>query len=136
MNHHDAPCNISPREVKVIHDIFFLDNRIASIERLDTHQPMPILEIEPEEIMLFFGRERKRRRLVSIRRIPVYLTYAILAAEDSRFYLHHGVDPRGMLRALYTNIRHGEVRQGWFNADATACKKLFPDAGTDITPEI
>ena len=42
--------------------IVFQDNRIASIERLDTHQHVPILEIEPEEIMLFFGREQERRQ--------------------------------------------------------------------------
>ncbi|MBN2515245.1 MAG: PBP1A family penicillin-binding protein [Deltaproteobacteria bacterium] len=109
--------------------IAFLDNRIVSIERLDTHQLMPILEIEPEEIMLFFGRERERRRLVSIKQIPVYLTYAILAAEDSRFYLHHGVDPRGILRALYTNIRHGEVRQGGSTLTQQLAKNYF------LTPE-
>ena len=92
--------------------IVFSDNRIVSIERMDTNQQVPILEIEPEEIMLFFGRERERRQLVSINQVPVYLMYAVLAAEDSRFYQHHGVDPRGILRALYTNIRHGRVRQG------------------------
>jgi penicillin-binding protein 1B len=109
--------------------IAFLDNRIASIERLDTHQHVPILEIEPEEIMLFFGRERERRRLVSIRQVPVYLTYAVLAAEDSRFYLHHGIDPRGILRALYTNIRHGEVRQGGSTLTQQLAKNYF------LTPE-
>ncbi|MBT8489839.1 MAG: transglycosylase domain-containing protein, partial [Deltaproteobacteria bacterium] len=105
--------------------IAFLDNRIASIERLDTHQHVPILEIEPEEIMLFFGRERERRQLVSIKQVPIYLTYAVLAAEDSRFYLHHGVDPRGILRALYTNIRHGEVRQGGSTLTQQLAKNYF-----------
>ncbi len=36
---------------------------------------------------------------------------AIVAAEDVRFYQHHGVDARGVLRALTVN-RKGETRQG------------------------
>jgi len=109
--------------------IAFSDNQIVSIERMDTNQPAPILEIEPEEIMLFFGRERERRQLVSINQVPVYLMYAVLAAEDSRFYQHHGVDPRGILRALYANIRHGRVRQGGSTLTQQLAKNYF------LTPE-
>ena len=109
--------------------IVFQDNQIASIERLDTNQLVPILELEPEEIMLFFGRERERRQLVSINQVPVYLMYAVLAAEDSRFYQHHGVDPRGILRALYANIRHGRVRQGGSTLTQQLAKNYF------LTPE-
>jgi len=92
--------------------ISFWHDRIDSITRLDTGESLPILELEPEEIMLFFGPEREQRELVSIRQVPHHLKYAVLAAEDKRFYQHHGVDPRGIVRALYTNIRHQEVRQG------------------------
>ena len=109
--------------------IGFSDNQIVSIERMDTNQQVPILELEPEEIMLFFGRERERRQLVSINQVPVYLMYAVLAAEDSRFYQHHGVDPRGILRALYTNIRHGGVRQGGSTLTQQLAKNYF------LTPE-
>jgi len=109
--------------------IAFSDNQIVSIERMDTNQQVPILELEPEEIMLFFGRERERRQLVSINQVPVYLMYAVLAAEDSRFYQHHGVDPRGILRALYTNIRHGRVRQGGSTLTQQLAKNYF------LTPE-
>jgi len=92
---------------------------------MDTNQQMPILELEPEGIMLFFGREREQRRLVSIDQIPVYLIYAVLSAEDSRFCLHRGIDPRGILRALYTNIRRGEIRQGGSTLTQQLVKNYF-----------
>ncbi len=92
--------------------IRFWKDTIDSIIRLDTGESLPILELEPEEIMLFFGPEREQRELVSILQVPQHLLYAVLAAEDKRFYQHHGVDPRGIVRALYTNIRHQEIRQG------------------------
>lgn len=92
--------------------IRFWKDRIDSIIRLDTGESLPILELEPEEMMLFFGPEREQRELVSIHQVPQHLVDAVLAAEDKRFYQHHGMDPRGIVRALYTNLRHQEIRQG------------------------
>ena len=37
---------------------------------------------------------------------------AIVAAEDNRFYQHHGVDPKGVARAFVANARSGGVSQG------------------------
>ncbi|WP_074313856.1 transglycosylase domain-containing protein [Micromonospora cremea] len=37
---------------------------------------------------------------------------AIVAAEDSRFYQHHGVDPKGVARAFVANTRSNGVSQG------------------------
>ncbi|MBE7381362.1 MAG: transglycosylase domain-containing protein [Leptolyngbya sp. SIO1E4] len=41
-----------------------------------------------------------------------YLPKAVIASEDSRYYWHLGVDPIGIARALVTNIRGGEIREG------------------------
>ncbi|HEY9761410.1 MAG TPA: transglycosylase domain-containing protein [Trichocoleus sp.] len=41
-----------------------------------------------------------------------YLPKAVIASEDSRYYWHLGVDPIGTLRALVTNVRGGEIREG------------------------
>src|SRR3954447_2887063 len=37
---------------------------------------------------------------------------AFVAIEDRRFYRHWGIDPRGIGRAMYANMRGGGVRQG------------------------
>ena len=37
---------------------------------------------------------------------------AIVAAEDTRFYQHGGVDLRGVLRALVSDARSGGAAQG------------------------
>ena len=85
--------------------IVFKHDAIQSITRTDDKTEEPILELEPEEVMLFFGPEREQRRLVSIGHVPYHLTAAILAAEDNRYYDHHGLDPRGIARALWINLR-------------------------------
>ena len=99
--------------------------RIKSITRQDNGKSIPLLEIEPEEIMLFFGRERESRRLVSIQAVPEHLIHAVLAAEDHRFFQHWGIDPRGILRALITNLRHGAIRQGGSTITQQLAKNYF-----------
>jgi membrane carboxypeptidase/penicillin-binding protein len=43
---------------------------------------------------------------------PYQLTQAVVAAEDNRFYQHHGIDLYGMFRAALKNWRAGHIRQG------------------------
>lgn len=43
---------------------------------------------------------------VPITQVPQNLQNAFVAAEDVRFYEHHGIDPRGILRAAFSNIIH------------------------------
>ncbi len=42
----------------------------------------------------------ENRQSVSLSEVAPTMRQAIVAIEDSRFYEHHGVDPKGILRAL------------------------------------
>ncbi len=53
-----------------------------------------------------------RQRPVPLDEIPPALRQATIAIEDSSFYQNPGVDLRGILRALWTNLRSGEVVAG------------------------
>ncbi len=46
---------------------------------------------------------------VSISQVPQHLQNAFVAAEDVRFYEHHGIDPRGILRAVFSNVISGNA---------------------------
>ncbi len=105
--------------------IEFAQNTITSITRRDTGASLPLVEIEPEEIMLFFGLERERRQLVSIDQIPEHVIHAVLAAEDSRFFQHWGIDPYAILRAVAANLRHGGIRQGGSTITQQLAKNYF-----------
>jgi penicillin-binding protein 1A len=49
---------------------------------------------------------------VSFNKIPKDLQNAFVAAEDARFYQHMGIDPRGILRAVWSNISDHGVSEG------------------------
>ena len=104
-------------------------NTLSSISHLASGEAISILELEPEELMRFFGPEREQRRLISLTQVPVHVKRAFLAAEDTRFYRHHGLDPWGILRALYVDLRHGGLLQGGSTITQQLAKNYF------LTPE-
>jgi penicillin-binding protein 1B len=112
------------------------DNRIEAITRIDNADKVPILELEPEEIMQFFGDERERRHLIDIEQVPEHLVLAVLAAEDHRFFQHYGVDFRGILRALVTNLRHGAIRQGGSTLTQQLAKNYFLTPARTLTRKL
>ncbi|SHJ75326.1 transglycosylase domain-containing protein [Propionispora hippei] len=54
----------------------------------------------------------ENRLPVSINKIPKDLQNAFIATEDARFYQHIGVDPKGILRAVWANITNRGVSEG------------------------
>jgi len=52
----------------------------------------------------------ERRKVVPIEAIPKNLQNATVAFEDRRFYTHGGVDLQGIGRAIYSNIRHQDMK--------------------------
>jgi penicillin-binding protein 1A len=57
--------------------------------------------------------------------LPKYLPEAAVSVEDRRFWVHRGLDPWGMLRALLVNIRAGHVVQGGSTITQQVAKTLF-----------
>ncbi|MBO0869339.1 MAG: transglycosylase domain-containing protein [Micromonosporaceae bacterium] len=52
------------------------------------------------------------RRYTSLADTSPWIQEAIVAAEDARFYQHHGVDLHGTIRAFVANNQAGQVSQG------------------------
>ncbi len=52
------------------------------------------------------------RTVVPLAAIPVRVRQAVLAIEDARFYQHGALDLRGIARALVTDARSDQLRQG------------------------
>ncbi len=55
---------------------------------------------------------REYREPVPLAAISPALVDAVLAVEDRAFYQHHGLDLKGIARALFANLRHREWAQG------------------------
>lgn len=62
---------------------------------------------------------------ISADSIPKNLANAILATEDRRFYYHFGLDPIGLLRAMFVNLTHKGLVQGGSTITQQLAKNLF-----------
>jgi len=89
--------------------------------RYDLAQTFDLSELDDLEVasQIFDrnGRELGRifvqnRRPVPLEEVSKHFINALLAAEDSRFYDHDGVDYIGVARAIYLNFKSGEMNQG------------------------
>ncbi|HYH03998.1 MAG TPA: PBP1A family penicillin-binding protein [Bacillota bacterium] len=67
----------------------------------------------------------KSRLWASADTIPLQLQQAYVATEDARFYLHKGIDFRGILRALYQDVKTGRKAQGGSTITQQLVKNLF-----------
>ncbi|HJW94790.1 MAG TPA: PBP1A family penicillin-binding protein, partial [Thermoanaerobaculia bacterium] len=68
--------------------------------------------LEPELLTSILSEQLENRRPAQLSQIPKSLQDAVVVTEDIRFWHHPGVDPFGVIRALFTNVRAGGVAQG------------------------
>ena len=76
---------------------------------------------------------RNRRVWVPLSTIPDLVQKAFVAAEDRRFFQHHGVDERGIIRAFIGNFANPGRPQGGSTITQQVVKNLL--VGDDVTYE-
>ncbi|HYM73333.1 MAG TPA: PBP1A family penicillin-binding protein [Stellaceae bacterium] len=66
---------------------------------------------------------------LTLKQMSPFLPKAVIATEDRRFYKHFGIDPIGLLRAGFTDLRTGHFVQGGSTITQQLAKNVF------LTPE-
>ena len=65
-----------------------------------------------------------RENYTSFDNLPSNYINAVIAVEDHRYYDHGAIDPIGIARAFYTNIRDGEFDEGGSTITQQVAKNL------------
>ena len=68
---------------------------------------------------------------VSLDKVPPVVTAAVVSAEDRKYFVHKGIDPLGIGRALWADIRSRGVTQGGSTITQQYVKNAY--VGTDYT---
>jgi penicillin-binding protein 1B len=102
--------------------------QVRSIKRLTDNITLRGVRIEPELITSIYDNAMEDRIPVSLDAVPQVLTDAIIATEDRTFYSHQGISPRGILRAIWTDIRAKGLVAGGSTLTQQLTKNLFLDA--------
>ncbi|GAB4518236.1 MAG: transglycosylase domain-containing protein [Parvularculaceae bacterium] len=87
-----------------------------------TRPAITLLDRHGEEIAVI-GLEHAQP--VRLRDLPPHVPNAVIAAEDRNFMHHIGVNPVSVLRALFVNLREGEIEQGGSTITQQLAKNLY-----------
>jgi penicillin-binding protein 1A len=98
---------------------------LPSLDALTDYRPKVPLRVYSDDGYLIgeFGEER--RAFVTIDKVPKIMKDAVLAIEDRRFYSHGGVDTRGVLRAVVSNITGGGKKEGASTITMQVARNFF-----------
>lgn len=111
-------------EVPVYAEVIFDGRHVAAL-RGENGSELLLLRLEPVEIEQVNPATGEDRLPVTLGEVPPELVKAVIAIEDQRFYSHHGVDPLGIARAMWANIRAGEIVQGGSTLTQQLIKNLY-----------
>jgi penicillin-binding protein 1B len=103
-----------------------IDLRGGRVVRLTlAGRPAKSAVLEPALLASFYGPDVDERRPVTLDSLPEPTVKAILAAEDDGFYVHPGISPTGIVRALWVNFRGGTVQQGGSTITQQLVKNIY-----------
>jgi penicillin-binding protein 1B len=112
---------VQPRLVKITLN----GDVIAKVFDLTKKEEMPMVEVEPELIGRFFGQVQEERRLIPWAAIPKSLVWSVAAVEDAAFFEHHGINVKGVFRALLKGLIRFKIREGGSGLTQQLVKNMY-----------
>ncbi|HWH29805.1 MAG TPA: transglycosylase domain-containing protein [Mycobacteriales bacterium] len=115
---------------------------VVAYVRTDVPQPDQLAVAGATRILYADGSELGRvggqnRIPVELEKVPQHVRDAVLAAEDRGHYEDPGISPRGIARALFTNVRGGgDIQQGGSTITQQYAKNAFLSSERTYTRKV
>jgi penicillin-binding protein 1A len=107
----------------------YLTISLPKVDRLADYKPPIVSQVFGDDGILVGEFYLERRKVVEVNKIPRRLIQAFVAAEDSNFYQHKGLDYLGILRAMVKNVIHLRKKEGASTITQQVAKSML------LTPE-
>ncbi len=112
------------------------DSRIISLKQAASGRAIGDYQLEPPLIGSLHPAHSEDRILVKRGELPKQLVSALIAVEDRNFNSHFGIDPIGIARALWSNLRAGGVVQGGSTLTQQLVKNFFLSKERSLTRKL
>ncbi|MGZ8710336.1 MAG: transglycosylase domain-containing protein, partial [Thermoanaerobaculia bacterium] len=100
-------------------------SQIEGVVSLREARPLERAALEPELLTSVLSEELENRSPVTLDQVPKHLHDAVIVTEDVRFWSHPGVDPLGIVRAVFRNLKAGGVAEGASTLTQQLVKNYF-----------
>ncbi|WP_305041441.1 penicillin-binding protein 1A [Geoalkalibacter sp.] len=108
---------------------YYVAGDLPRVDSLADYRPPIITRVLAEDGTVIAEYSRERRIVVPVERLPRQLVNAFVAAEDSQFFHHPGIDFWSILRAAIRNLQAGGIVQGGSTITQQVAKSML------LTPE-
>ncbi len=98
---------------------------LPSIAALKDYRPSITTRVYADNNELIDEFFLEDRKIVRYEDIPKIVIQAFVAAEDSRFFQHHGFDTQSVVRAFLKNLKAGHIIQGGSTITQQVAKLLY-----------
>ena len=105
--------------------LYIMIRDLPDIYSLKDYRPSISTRIYADNNQLIHEFFLEDRRVLHVSKAPKYLVNAFVAAEDTRFFQHEGIDYYGILRAVLKNIEHGAIVQGGSTITQQVAKSFY-----------
>ncbi|MFT5170402.1 MAG: penicillin-binding protein 1A [Candidatus Marinamargulisbacteria bacterium] len=106
--------------------MFKISRSLPPIDSISTYIPAETTKIySADNIVLAELHREENRVLIPIEKIAPILRKTVVALEDTNFYNHHGIDIRGIARALYKDIKARSFVEGGSTLTQQLARNLF-----------
>jgi penicillin-binding protein 1B len=109
--------------------ISFQKRAIDSVVSLRDGHAVEKAALEPELLTSILSEQLENRRPVRLEQVPKHVQDAVIVIEDVRFWHHPGIDPLGIVRAIFRNLRARGVAEGASTLTQQLVKNYY------LTPE-
>jgi penicillin-binding protein 1A len=103
----------------------YMSKGLPKISSLKDYRPPVITTVYSDDNHKIAEFYKERRIVVPLAQIPLKLQHAFIAAEDSRFYKHQGIDIFSIVRAFFKNLEAGGIVQGGSTITQQVAKSFF-----------
>lgn len=98
---------------------------VAASDKNTFQKNMTSIAYDASGNVLSVLRNGEDRYYISYNDIPEYAKTAVISTEDKKFYSHHGVDYKAIVRAVIAMLRNGRVTQGASTITQQLARNVF-----------
>jgi penicillin-binding protein 1B len=106
-------------------DVQLSGGRLLQLRDGATRKRIDAARVDPARIATLYGISEEERRLVRLEDVPELMITGLQSVEDRNFKNHHGIDPMGVARAIWVNMREAGFEQGASTLTQQMVRSLF-----------